>query len=85
MAKVICASCQELIELPDPPIARIINLEDVSMVVLQHGEHHKCPNCGLLLHYAITSLDGIDLVGSPMPGQDSKNLIVIPGQNPFRN
>ena len=78
MVNVVCASCNQVVELPDPPTARIINLEDVSMIVLQHGTYHKCPACGTMLHFAISGCDGIDLVGAPLPGQEKESLLVKP-------
>ena len=88
MVDAICQSCGKMVQLPDPPMPRIMNLPAASVVVLEHPETAKCGNCGLIVGVGISSIEGVSLTAIPLPGQAKPEpLIIMPGsqKHPHRN
>jgi hypothetical protein len=76
--QVVCQACEKEIELPAPSNPRIINLEAVSMIVLEHPQVYRCPECQTRVAYGLCGGEAIALALVAIPLEDNPGHNVSP-------
>lgn len=76
-AKLPCGACGKLLDVKLNPKPKIVNLESVSMVVIEHTGQLACP-CGATLMPVVMTVGTVGVHLQPVQPQAQK-LIVEPG------
>ena len=76
--QVVCQACNNEIELPAPPNPRIINLESVSMIVMEHPQVYRCTECQARISYGLAGGESVALALIAIPLEDKPGHQVSP-------
>jgi uncharacterized protein (UPF0212 family) len=74
---VPCAACNAAVEIDISENQRIINLETVSMLVIEHQGQLMCPGCGNVVMPVLKAIAGLMFQAMPVP-PEQQNKLVLP-------
>lgn len=75
-----CNKCGHPIDAQLQPKPRIVNLEFVSIVVIDHSGQVTCPRCTSVVQPVVIGVGETGVVYGPVFSTEKQNLIVPPGQ-----
>jgi len=75
VVQVACGSCNQMVEISVNPSHRIINLEMLSMFIVEHSGQRLCPHCGAVVVPALAAVQGIVMIAAPVASKEQKMVI----------
>jgi hypothetical protein len=82
LMQAICRGCQKVIDVPDLPEPQIVNLPNMSMVIVEHTRRGVCPHCALQVSAGICGVAKLAVMAIPMQEEPDKKVIVPVMQMP---
>lgn len=81
--QAICQGCQKIIEIQDLAEPTVVNLTNMSMVIVEHTRRSLCPHCLCQVTAGICGVNNLSIMAVPIPAEADKPVIVAPnGQLP---
>lgn len=71
-----CAACGGAVDVDISDSQRIINLETVSMLCIEHQGQLMCPNCNTIVMPVLKAIAGLMFQAVPVPPEQQNKLIL---------
>lgn len=78
MMKIACAKCGAAVEVAINPQHRIINMETVSFMIIEHSAHTTCPGCLSKVIPVVRGIQGVVLTAEPVAEPKQRSSIIVP-------
>lgn len=75
---IVCSGCGESVKMKDVEQPRLVNLLNVSMIVLHHDQTAYCQNCRAEVGVVISGIEGLTLNAARLPNQVEPKIIAPP-------